>query len=75
MKYDMSVKLYPDTVWNKTKSKNPTWTSLCFMIWYFVLFFNPVLFPNSCLSLEAETWRKTESPALSATDNYLVSDV
>ena len=41
----------------------------------FFLFFNPVLFPNSCLSLEAGTWRKTESPALSATDNYLVSDV
>jgi len=39
-----------------------------------VLVIAPVSFLYSCLSLEAETWRKTESPALSATDKYCVSD-
>jgi hypothetical protein len=34
----------------------------------------PVSFLYSCPSLEAETWRKTESPALSATDKYSVRD-
>jgi hypothetical protein len=34
----------------------------------------PVLFLHSCLSLEAETWRKTTSLALSATDKYCFSN-
>jgi hypothetical protein len=35
----------------------------------------PVLFLYSCLSLEAETWRRTAYLALSATDKYWVSDL
>ena len=50
-------------------------TLLCVKTWrYDVFFIAPVSFLHSCLSLEAETWRRTASLALSATDKYCVSD-
>jgi len=56
----------------KTEGPQP---SPCVKIWRSAFFFiAPVLFLHSCLSLEAETWRRTASLALSATDKYCVSD-
>ena len=42
---------------------------------YGLFFIAPVSFPHSCLSLEAETWRRTAFPALSATEELSVSSL
>jgi len=68
IRYDMNVKVYPDSLLNNTAIPNDTYTLWCFKISCFVLYFSPVLLPHSFLSLEAKTWRRTASPALSATD-------
>jgi hypothetical protein len=48
----------------------------CVKIWRSVFFvIAPVWFLRSCHSLEAETWRRTASLALSATDKYWVIDI
>jgi len=58
----------------KSKTEGPQ-ASLCVKIWRSVVFvIAPVSFLYSCPSFEAETWRRTASLALSATDKYYVSD-
>ena len=62
------------TLYKGTRQKEPH-ASLCVTTWLYVVFFiAPVSFPHSCFSLEAETWIRTASLALSATDKYIVSD-
>jgi hypothetical protein len=57
----------------KQKTEGPQ-PSLCVKIWRSVVFvIAPVLFLHSCFSHEAETWRRTASLALSATEKYCVS--
>ena len=58
---------------NKQKTEGPQ-ASLCVKGCCSVFFvFALILFLHSCLLHEAETWRRTASLALSATDKYCVS--
>jgi hypothetical protein len=58
---------------NKHKTEGPQ-PSLCFRIWRSVVFVIALVsFVRYFLSREAETWRRTASLALSATDKYCAS--
>jgi len=59
-----------EIVFAKSKRKDKV---LGFAVFFF-FFTVPVFFLHSCLSLEAETWRRTASPALSATEKHCVKD-
>jgi len=67
--------LYQKHYWTKHKPEWPQ-ASLCVNLFCSVFFFIPLVsFPSYCLSLEAETWRRRASLALSATDKYWVSEL
>jgi hypothetical protein len=57
------------------KTRNICCSHRCVKIVVALYFFRTASLFHSCLSLEAETWRRTASLALSATDKYWVSDM